>query len=57
MITSLTEMLEHSLQKHMVRKHYYNFFYLANILNIKSRGFDCAQYCIAWYMTEYVNQI
>ena len=57
MTTSLTEMLEHSLQKHMVRKRYYNFCYLANILNIKSRGFDCAQYCIAWYMMEYVNQI
>ena len=56
MITSLTEILEHSLQKHMVRKHYYNFCYSANILNIRSRGFDCAQYCIAWYMMEYVNQ-
>ena len=30
----------------MVRKHDYNFCYSANVLNIRSRGFDRAQYCI-----------
>ena len=29
----------------MVGKHYYNFSYLTNILKIRSRGFDRAQYC------------
>ena len=29
----------------MVRKHYYNFLYPANMLEIRSRGFDRAQYC------------
>ena len=28
----------------MVRKHYYNFRYSANMLKIRSRGFDRAQY-------------
>ena len=28
----------------MVRKHYYNFRYLANMLKIRSRGKDRAQY-------------
>ena len=27
----------------MVRKHYYNFRYLTNMLKIRSRGFDRAQ--------------
>ena len=36
---------DHSLQKHMVRKHYYNFRYSANMLKIRSRGSDRAQYC------------
>ena len=27
------------------------------MLNISSRGFDHVQYCIGWYMVEYVNQI
>ena len=40
----------------MVRKHYYNFSYSANMLNHKSRGFDREQYCIARYIVEYVNQ-
>ena len=31
----------------MVRKHYHNFRYLTNILKIRSRGFDRAQYCNA----------
>ena len=35
----------------MVRKHYYNFLYLANMLKLRSRGFDLAE------MVEYVNQI
>ena len=26
-------------------KHYYNFRYLTNMLKIRSRGFDRAQYC------------
>ena len=29
----------------MVRKHYYNFRFLTNMLKIRSRGFDLAQYC------------
>ena len=29
----------------MVRKHYYNFRYSANMLKIRSRGSDRAQYC------------
>ena len=29
----------------MVRKHYYNFRYSANMLKIRSREFDHAQYC------------
>ena len=41
----------------LVRKHYYNVRYSANALNIRSRGFDRAQYCIALCMVEYVNQI
>ena len=32
----------HSLQKHMVKKH---FRFLTNMLKIRSRGFDRAQYC------------
>ena len=28
----------------MVRKHYYNLRYSANMLKIRSRGFDRAQY-------------
>ena len=36
---------DHSLKKHMVRKHYNNFLYLANMLKIRSRGFDRAQCC------------
>ena len=36
-------LFNHSLQKHMVRKHYYNFRYLTNMLIIRSRGFDRAQ--------------
>ena len=28
----------------MVRKHYYNFRYLTNMLKIRSRGLDRAQY-------------
>ena len=28
----------------MVRKHYYNFRYLTNMLKIRSLGFDRAQY-------------
>ena len=39
--------MQHSLQKHMVRKHYYNVRYLTNMLKIRSRGFDRAQYCNA----------
>ena len=31
------------LQKHMVRKHYYNFRYITNMLKIRSCGFDRAQ--------------
>ena len=31
--------------QHMVRKHYYNFSYSANMLKMRSRGFDRAQYC------------
>ena len=27
------------------RKHYYNFRYLTNMLKLRSRGFDRAQYC------------
>ena len=34
--------LRHSLQKYKVRKH---FRYLTNMLKIRSRRFDCAQYC------------
>ena len=34
--------LRHGLQKYKVRKH---FRYLTNMLKIRSRGFDCAQYC------------
>ena len=29
----------------MVRKHCYNFRYLTNMLKIRSRGFERAQYC------------
>ena len=29
----------------MVRKHYYNFRFLTNMLKIRSRGLDLAQYC------------
>ena len=32
----------HGLQKYIVRKHYYNFRYSANMLKIRSRGFDRA---------------
>ena len=32
--------------KTMVRKHYYNFRYQENMLNLRSRGFERAQYCI-----------
>ena len=35
----------HSLQKHMVRKHDYNFRCLTKMLKVRSRGFDRAQYC------------
>ena len=36
----------HSLLKRMARKHYHNFSfsYLTNMLKIRSRRFDCAQY-------------
>ena len=30
----------------MVRKHYYNFRYLANMLKIRSREFDRVQCCM-----------
>ena len=36
-------LFNHSQQKHMIRKHYYNFCYLKNMLKIRSRGFDRAQ--------------
>ena len=36
--------LDHSLQKRMVRKHYYNSRYLTNMLKIRSRGKGRAQY-------------
>ena len=29
----------------MVKKHYYNVRYLTNMLKLRSRGFDHAQYC------------
>ena len=29
----------------MSRKRYYNFRFLTNMLKIRSRGFDLAQYC------------
>ena len=35
---------DHSLQKHMVRKHYYNFHYSGNMKKC-SREFDRAHYC------------
>ena len=38
-------MLHHSLLKHMVRKHYYNFRSLTNMLKISLRGFDHVQNC------------
>ena len=44
-ITSFWHCLNYGLEKHMVRKHYYNFRYLTNMLKIRSRGFDRAQYC------------
>ena len=31
----------------MVRKHYYNFRYQTNMLNLRWREFDRGQYCIA----------
>ena len=36
---------------------YCNFCYSANMLNIMSHGCNRAQYYIAWYIKEYVNQI
>ena len=38
----------------MVRKHYYNFRYLTNMLKIRSRGFDRAQY---WNANKVSKQI
>ena len=42
--TSLKVTTEYSLWKHMVRKHYCNFRYVTNMLKIRSRRFDRAQY-------------
>ena len=42
---SIVGAFHHSLEKHMVGRHYYNFRYLKNMLKIRSRGFDGAQYC------------
>ena len=39
------------------RNIYYNSCYLENLLNIRPRGFDRQQYCIAWYMVEFSKQI
>ena len=36
---------------------YYNYCSLENLLNIRPRGFDRQQYCIAWYMVEFSKQI
>ena len=36
---------------------YYISCYLENLLNIRPRGFDRQQYCIAWYMVEFSKQI
>ena len=47
-------LFNHSLQKHMVRKHYYSFRYLAKMLKKRSRGFDRAQ---CYSVINFIKQI
>ena len=49
----------YSLYKHMVGKHVLQFFLFSKYVEYKVRWiwFEGAQYCHAWHMGEYVNQI
>ena len=40
----------------MVRKHYYNFRSFANMLKLRSRGFDRAQYCNVNQVCKQISQ-
>ena len=43
----LKNILDEAFCNNSYKQSHYNFCYSANMLNNRSRGFDCVQYCIA----------